>query len=174
MLPLQDSLCCSTLLRVTRCKIWPRDQFPMDTPYARTKIQLSTSDTPHSSIKKLIVSTPRLLRNLHMMSLAKAVLNGVKDPKCRKIAICKCPPIPYFPEKHCVQETSLPSGMTISRRRLVKVQSYELLSGNLVCARHSSSMWDLPLKQWREGDSSRPRWNLTRCTQNNAVGSSRQ
>ncbi len=37
------------------------------------------------------------------MSLVKAVSNGLKDPKCKKITLRKCPP-PYVPEKDCVQE----------------------------------------------------------------------
>ncbi len=39
------------------------------------------------------------------MSLAKAVPNSLKDHKCEKITLRKCPPIPYVPEKECVQET---------------------------------------------------------------------
>ncbi len=39
------------------------------------------------------------------MSLAKAVPNGLKDRECKKTALCECPPIPYVPEKDCVQET---------------------------------------------------------------------
>jgi hypothetical protein len=38
------------------------------------------------------------------MSLAKAVTNGLKDRKCKKITLRKCLPIPYVPEKDCVQE----------------------------------------------------------------------
>jgi hypothetical protein len=39
------------------------------------------------------------------MSLAKAVPDGLKDQECKKIALPKCPPTPYVPEKDCVQET---------------------------------------------------------------------
>ncbi len=39
------------------------------------------------------------------MSLANAVQDGLKDRKCKIIALCKCPPVPYVPEKDCVQET---------------------------------------------------------------------
>ncbi len=74
-------------------------------PYARTKFQWFTSDPPLSSFKKLIVLTPRLLRSLYTMSLAKAVPDGLKDHECEKSALCKCPLIPYVPEKDCVQET---------------------------------------------------------------------
>jgi hypothetical protein len=60
----------------------------------RAKIQLFTSDLPCSSFKKLVVLTLRLLHNFHMMSLAKAVPDGLKDRKCKTIALCKHPPIP--------------------------------------------------------------------------------
>jgi hypothetical protein len=62
------------------------------------------SDAACSSFKKLIVSTPKLLRNLHTMSLAKAAPNGLKDRECKKMVLRKCPPIPYVPEKDSVQE----------------------------------------------------------------------
>jgi hypothetical protein len=39
------------------------------------------------------------------MSLAKAVPDGLKDCKCKKMALRKRPPIPYVPEKDSVQET---------------------------------------------------------------------
>jgi hypothetical protein len=77
----------------------------MDAHYVRTKFQRFVSDAPRSSFKKLNVSTSRLLHNLHTMSLAKAVLDGLKDCECKKIALCKRPPIPYVPEKDSVQET---------------------------------------------------------------------
>ncbi len=81
--------------------IWHHGWIPMDAPYARTKNQWFTSDVPHSrsSFKKLIVSTPRLLRNLHTISLVKAVPDGLKDHKYKKIDFCKCPPIPYIPKE---------------------------------------------------------------------------
>ena len=80
-------------------------QVPMHVPYIQTKFQWFTSDPPLSSFKKPIVSTLRLLHNLYMMSLVKAVPNGLKDCKCKKTALCKCPPIPCVPKKDCVQET---------------------------------------------------------------------
>ena len=49
------------------------------------------------------MSTPRLLCNLHTMSLVKAAPGGLKDRKCKKMALCKCPQIPYVPEKDSVQ-----------------------------------------------------------------------
>lgn len=39
------------------------------------------------------------------MSLAKAVPDGLKDRECENTALRECPPIPYVPEKDCVQET---------------------------------------------------------------------
>jgi hypothetical protein len=39
------------------------------------------------------------------MSLAKAAPNGLKDCKCKKIALRERPPIPYVPKKDSVQET---------------------------------------------------------------------
>jgi hypothetical protein len=38
------------------------------------------------------------------MSLAKVVPEGLKDRECEKMALRKCPPIPYVPEKDSVQE----------------------------------------------------------------------
>jgi hypothetical protein len=38
------------------------------------------------------------------MSLAKAIPKGLKDCKCKRITLCKCPPIPYVPNKDSVQE----------------------------------------------------------------------
>jgi hypothetical protein len=63
------------------------------------------SNPPRSSFKKLIVSTPKLLRYLHTTSLAKAAPDGLKDRKCKKTALRKHPLIPYVPEKDSVQET---------------------------------------------------------------------
>jgi hypothetical protein len=50
------------------------------------------------------VLTPRLLRNLHTVSLAKATPDGLKDCECEKMALRERPPIPYVPEKDSVQE----------------------------------------------------------------------
>ncbi len=85
-------------------KIQPYGTIPTDAHYVRTKFQGFVSNPPRSSYKKLIVLTPRLLRNLHMMRLAKAAPNGLKDRECKKMALRKCPPIPYVPEKNSVQE----------------------------------------------------------------------
>jgi hypothetical protein len=40
-----------------------------------------------------------------MMSLVKAVPDGIKDKECKRFALTKCPPVPYVPEKDPVQET---------------------------------------------------------------------
>ena len=77
--------------------------------YGRTlpKNQISTICEWRSPffIKKLIVSTPRILRNLHTMSQAKAAPDGLKDCECEKMALHECPLIPYVPEKDSVKET---------------------------------------------------------------------
>jgi hypothetical protein len=69
--------------------------------------QFMCDNTPLSLFKKLIaiVSTPRLFHCLHRMCLAMAAPKGLKDPKCKKITLHKCPLIPYAPEKDRVQET---------------------------------------------------------------------
>jgi hypothetical protein len=38
------------------------------------------------------------------MSIEKATLKGLKDRKCKKTTLCKCPPTPYVPKNNCVQE----------------------------------------------------------------------
>ena len=38
------------------------------------------------------------------MNLAKAAPNGLKDCKCKKMALHECPPIPYVPKKDSVQD----------------------------------------------------------------------
>ncbi len=39
------------------------------------------------------------------MSLAKAVPNGLKDCKCKRNTLRKCPPVPHVPKKDSIQET---------------------------------------------------------------------
>jgi hypothetical protein len=41
------------------------------------------------------------------MSLAKAVLDGLRNRECKRTALCVCPPVPYVPEKDEVQEAVL-------------------------------------------------------------------
>ncbi len=38
------------------------------------------------------------------MSLAKAVLKGIRDKECKRFALQERPPVPYVPEKDPVQE----------------------------------------------------------------------
>jgi hypothetical protein len=40
-----------------------------------------------------------------MMTLAKAVPEGIKDSDCKRIALQERPPVPYVPEKDPAQET---------------------------------------------------------------------
>ncbi len=39
-----------------------------------------------------------------MMSLAKAVPEGIKDRECKRFALQERPPVPYVPEKDPIQE----------------------------------------------------------------------
>ncbi len=50
------------------------------------------------------MSTPRLLRSLHTMSLAKAVPGGLKNRECKRIALRKRPPVPSIPKNDVIQE----------------------------------------------------------------------
>jgi hypothetical protein len=59
---------------------------------------------PLSSFKKLIVLTSRLVQGLRMMSLAKAVPEGIKDRECKRFTLQERPPVPFVPEKDPVQE----------------------------------------------------------------------
>ncbi len=52
----------------------------------------------------MIVLTPRLLHNLHTMSLVKTVPEGIKDSECKRINLRKPPTVPYVPENGIVQE----------------------------------------------------------------------
>jgi hypothetical protein len=71
----------------------------------RTKFQRFTSGPKLYSFERLIESTPRLLHNPHITSLAETVLNGLKDCKCKRITLRERPPIPCVPKKDSVQET---------------------------------------------------------------------
>ncbi len=110
VLSLQDSLHYSTLrvLGVTSLpKFGPTCKF-LRTHTAQEPNFNGSRVTQHvPPSKTLVVSTPRLLRNLHTISLAKTVPYGLKHCKCKKIAIPKHPPIPYISEKDCVQKTFL-------------------------------------------------------------------
>jgi hypothetical protein len=39
------------------------------------------------------------------MSLAKAVPEGIRDPKCKWVTLCERPPVPSVPKKEVIQET---------------------------------------------------------------------
>jgi hypothetical protein len=39
------------------------------------------------------------------MSLAKAVLKGIRDKECKRFTLQERPPVPFVPEKDPVQET---------------------------------------------------------------------
>jgi hypothetical protein len=105
VLSLQGSSCHSTLRElgdaITTLPLYVQN--PMDTP-TRFKFQQFKSNTPLSLIKKLIVSTPRLLRGLHIMSLAKADPDGLKNCESKRATLRKCPLVPHVPEKDPVQE----------------------------------------------------------------------
>jgi hypothetical protein len=71
---------------------------------SRTRLQHFLATPPHSLFKKLVILTPRLVHALRMMSLLKAVPEGIKDWECERFALRECPPVPYVPEKDSVQE----------------------------------------------------------------------
>jgi hypothetical protein len=53
----------------------------------QTRFQWFVSDPLLSSFKKLIMSTLRLLCDLHRISLAKAAPEGLKDRECKKVTL---------------------------------------------------------------------------------------
>jgi hypothetical protein len=53
----------------------------------------------------MILLTPRLVHNLHTMSLAKAVPEGIRDHECKRIILRECSPVSYVPNKDPIQET---------------------------------------------------------------------
>ncbi len=57
------------------------------------------NQAPHLSFKKLIVTSPMLLRGLHQMSMLKTVPKGLKLQECEQIKLRKLPPVPYVPRK---------------------------------------------------------------------------
>ncbi len=64
--------------------------------------------------------TPRLLHGLRMMSLAKAVPEGIRDKECKRFALRECPPGPYVPEKDPVQETASALKSELSLKTTIK------------------------------------------------------
>jgi hypothetical protein len=73
--------------------------------FLRTRLQFFLSNPPCSSFKKLIILAPSLIQALCMMSIAKAVPEGIKDRECKRFTLQEPPPVPYVPEKDPVQET---------------------------------------------------------------------
>jgi hypothetical protein len=74
-------------------------------PFLKDKVQCFLSNPPLSSLKKLIILTPRLVQGLHTMSLAKAAFKGIRDKECKRFALQEHPLVPCVPEKDPVQET---------------------------------------------------------------------
>ena len=70
----------------------------------RTNFQRFLNQAPCLSFKKLIISTPSLLQDLHTMSLLKSVPEGLKTQECKRTKLCEPPPVPYVPTKDEVQE----------------------------------------------------------------------
>jgi hypothetical protein len=75
-------------------------------PFLKDKVPtLLKQPPPLSSLKKLIILTPRLVQGLHTMSLVKAVPEGIRDKECKTFTLQEHPLVPYVPEKDPVQET---------------------------------------------------------------------
>jgi hypothetical protein len=70
----------------------------------RTNFQWFISEELHSSFRKLILPTPKLLGSLHTMSLSKSVPKGLNPRECEHTKLHKPRPVPYIPEKDKVQE----------------------------------------------------------------------
>jgi hypothetical protein len=70
----------------------------------RTKFQRFLNKTPRSLFKRLIVSTPGLLRGLHTTSLAKSAPEGLNPQKCEQTKLQEPPPVLYISKKDKVQE----------------------------------------------------------------------
>jgi hypothetical protein len=62
------------------------------------------TQAPLSNFKKLIVTSPTLLRGLHQMSVLKMVPEGLKARECKQIKLREPPPVPYVPVKVEVQD----------------------------------------------------------------------
>ena len=133
-------------------KILPYSTIPTDAHYVRTKFQRFVSDQPRSFFKKLIVSTRRLLHNLHTMSLAKAAPDSLKDRECKKMALRE-PLAKAAPDslKDCeCKKMASPEPLRFHMYQKQRyVRSHEFLYGTLVRAWLFSLMWDLPKKRLR-------------------------
>jgi hypothetical protein len=62
------------------------------------------TQAPLSKFKELIVTSPKLLRGLHSMSMLKMVPEGLKARECERIKLREPPPVPYVPVKDEVQD----------------------------------------------------------------------
>ncbi len=62
------------------------------------------TQAPRSKFKELIVTSPKLLRGLHSMSMLKMVPDGLKAKECKQIKLRKPPPVPYVPVKDEIQD----------------------------------------------------------------------
>ncbi len=112
-----QGLARSTVLRDSRCStlksfkvtslFWtiPLHVRPSTNAPTRTQCQWFLSNPPRSFFKKLIVSTPTLHQELHTMSLAKLVPDGLKNHEFKRSRMREPPPVHYLPEKDKVQET---------------------------------------------------------------------
>jgi hypothetical protein len=94
-----------------------KDFFPMSRlKQERRKISINELPTRKSNFlqfvtqalclnfKKLIVTSPTLLRGLHQMSILKMVPEGLKPQECEQIKLRKPPLVPYVPLKNEVQD----------------------------------------------------------------------
>ena len=70
----------------------------------RVKILRFVTQAPRSKFKELIVTSPKLLRGLHSMSMLKTVPDGLKAREWEQIKLRKPPPVPYVPVKDEVQD----------------------------------------------------------------------
>ncbi len=59
---------------------------------------------PLSKFKELVVTSPKLLRGLHSMSMLKTVPEGLKARECKRIKVREPLPVPYVPVKDEVQD----------------------------------------------------------------------
>jgi hypothetical protein len=89
-------------LRVAECKKTKKNT--TNKLLMRMNFQCFLNQAPRSSFKKLIVSTPSLLRGLHTMSLLKSVPEGLKPQECKCTKLREPLPVPYVPMKDEVQE----------------------------------------------------------------------
>ena len=62
------------------------------------------TQAPLLKFKELIVTSPTLLRGLHIMSMTKTAPDGLKARECKQIKLREPPPVPYVPVKDKVQD----------------------------------------------------------------------